>query len=55
MTKTLPPTRHPLHEQDKWTFDAVDLGVTKGIGRVLLSVHGEFQEREWMESVSFCH
>jgi hypothetical protein len=33
-----------LSDQDKWVFDAIDIGEVQGIGRVLLTVHGEFAE-----------
>jgi len=44
LTHTLPKSEHPLSDQDKWVFDAIDMGEVHGIGRVLLTVHGEFAE-----------
>lgn len=46
LVKTLPRTRHPKTDAEKWMFDAINLGAVGGIERMLLTVHGEYEERE---------
>lgn len=44
LVKTLPRTRHPKTDAEKWIFDAINLGAVGGIERMLLTVHGEYEE-----------
>lgn len=46
LSDTVPKTAHPLSEAAKWVYDVVELETVAGMGRVLLTVHGEFQERK---------
>ncbi len=49
LLKTVPRTRHPKTDAEKWMFDAINLGAVGGIERILLTVHGEYEEREWIQ------
>lgn len=44
LLKTVPRTRHPKTDAEKWMFDAINLGAVGGIERILLTVHGEYEE-----------
>lgn len=50
LSDEVPRTSHPLNEAAKWVYDVVELETVAGMGRVLLTVHGEFKECKYRTS-----
>ncbi|KAJ9126983.1 hypothetical protein QFC24_001214 [Naganishia onofrii] len=44
LEKTVPRTQHPLHDPTKWMYDVLPLDAMAGVGRIMLTIHGEFLE-----------
>ncbi|KAJ9098728.1 hypothetical protein QFC21_004376 [Naganishia friedmannii] len=44
LEKTVPRTQHPLHDPTKWIYDVLPLDAMAGVGRIMLTIHGEFLE-----------
>lgn len=41
---TIPATKHPLDDPTKWMYDVLPLDAVAGVGRIMLTIHGEFVE-----------
>ncbi|KAJ9096088.1 hypothetical protein QFC19_007314 [Naganishia cerealis] len=46
LDKTVPRTEHPLNDPAKWMYDVLPLDAVAGVGRIMLTIHGEFMEAE---------
>lgn len=42
--KGVPGTRHPLDDPTRWMYDVLPLDAVAGVGRIMLTIHGEFYE-----------
>jgi nuclear RNA export factor len=54
LEKTVPRTQHPLHDPTKWMYDVLPLDAMAGVGRIMLTIHGEFLEGGLMAHESPC-
>jgi hypothetical protein len=44
LLRTIPVTKHPLDDPAKWMYDVLPLDAMAGVGRIMLTIHGEFVE-----------
>jgi nuclear RNA export factor len=44
LLNTIPATKHPLDDPTKWMYDVLPLDAVGGVGRIMLTIHGEFVE-----------
>lgn len=44
LMKGVPGTRHPLDDPTRWMYDVLPLDAVAGVGRIMLTIHGEFYE-----------
>lgn len=47
LVKGIPATKHPLDDPTRWMYDVLPLDAVAGVGRIMLTIHGEFYECEF--------
>lgn len=48
LVKGIPATKHPLDDPTRWMYDVLPLDAVAGVGRIMLTIHGEFYEGEFL-------
>ncbi|KAI5452093.1 nuclear mRNA export, poly(A)+RNA binding protein [Naganishia albida] len=53
LVKGIPATKHPLDDPTRWMYDVLPLDAVAGVGRIMLTIHGEFYESGKQTSRAF--